>query len=153
MSIPAVTPAAVASLPSNTTRSGTTSTPSNRSSSSSACQLLVARLPSSSPAAARINEPVQTEHVHCEVSCAARNQVWTGPSSISATWPGPPGTSTISGCCSSASEASAISASGPGSVLTETGMLAEGECPPGFGSPACSATNVTFAPGNRLSTS
>ncbi len=137
MSMPADTPAAVTCLPSNTTRSGTASTPSPRS-SSSASQWLVARLPSSRPAAASTSEPVQTEVVHVLRSSAARSQSCTGPSSISASRPGPPGTSTTSGCSSSVSEASAVSASWPVSVRL---------------GPACSATNVTVAPGRRLSTS
>ena len=55
---------------------GDGSAPSSRS-SSSASQWLVARLPSSSPAAARISEPVQTEVVHVEVSCAPRSHSCT----------------------------------------------------------------------------
>jgi hypothetical protein len=81
MSMPADTPAAVTYLPSNTTRSLTGVTASAPS-SSRASQCDVARRPASSPAAARMSEPVQTDVVQAVVASAARSHSCSGPSFI-----------------------------------------------------------------------
>ena len=60
MSMPAVTPPPVKTLPSRTTRAGSCVTPKSASWSRQA-QWQAARLPCSSPAAASSNEPVHTE--------------------------------------------------------------------------------------------
>ena len=137
--MPAETPAPVTILPSKTTRWPVGSAPSRRQ--------LVHREPvpgraggpSSSPAAARISEPVQTEVVQVLVRSAARSQ-----SSISS--PGALGDLAraaghddhVGVAGSSARERSASSVSMPLSVRT---------------GPASAATKVTRAPGSRLSTS
>ena len=135
--MPADTPAAVTYFPSMTTRSLTGRAPSGRS-RSRASQCEVARRPSSSPAAARISDPVHTDVVQLLAASARRSQSCTGPSPICSSWPGPPGTSTMSGCGTSSRAASAVIVSMP--VSARTG-------------PACSAVKITSAPFSRLSTS
>ena len=87
-------------------------------SSSNASQWLVARLPSSRPAAARISDPVHTDVVHVLVRSASRSQSSAAPPARAATSPGPPGTSTMSGARCPPSERSASSVSMPLSVRT-----------------------------------
>jgi hypothetical protein len=139
MSMPEETPAAVTYLPSNTTRSLTGVTP-NFASWSTAIQYEVARRPVSRPAAARISEPVHTEVVHVLVWSAARSQACRGPSAIWSCWPGPPGTTMMSGCGTSVRAASADTIRRPSSSLTR---------PMG---PGRSAAKTTSAPGSALST-
>jgi hypothetical protein len=134
MSMPADTPAAVTYLPSMTTRSLTGRAPNSRS-RSRCSQCEVARRPSSSPAAARISDPVHTDVVQLLAASARRSQSSTGPLSICASWPGPPGTRTMSGCGTSPSAASAVTVSMP--VSAGTG-------------PAFSAAKTTRAPLSRL---
>ena len=65
-SMPADTPAAVTIRPpASTMRSSPTGSTPNVRSIGSAAQCDVARLPSSSPAAARITDPEHTDVVHC----------------------------------------------------------------------------------------
>src|ERR1700742_43502 len=87
MSMPEDTPAAVTYLPSNTTRSLTASAPS-RASWISAVQCVVARRPVSSPARARISEPVHTEVVQVVVWSAVRSQSKIAAPSASTSVPG-----------------------------------------------------------------
>ena len=73
-----------------------------------------------------------------KASCAARTHARAPSPARTTTSPGPPGTRRMSGAGSSANGRSATSVREPVSVVT---------------GPACSATNVTRAPGRRLRTS
>jgi hypothetical protein len=81
---------------------------------------------------------VQTEHVQSVVRCALRTQLTRFVSFIIERVPMPPGTTTMSGFGSSSSARSATILSMPLSVAI---------------GPGSAATNVTFAPGRRLSVS
>ena len=124
MSMPADTPAAVTYFPSNTTRSLTGVAP-RRPSSSRASQCEVARRPVSSPAAARMSDPVHTEVVQTLVWSAALSHSCTGPSCIWPFWPGPPGTTMTSGCGTSGSPASADRIRPPCSSLIGPGTFGD----------------------------
>ena len=76
------------------------------------------------PAAASSSEPVHTDVVQVECSCAWRSQSSIGSSSISARVPKPPGTTITSGSGTSPSEWSATSASIPFSVRLDPGSFA-----------------------------
>jgi len=88
------------------------------------------------PAAPSSIDPVQTEVVHFDVSCARRTHSTAAGSSKNGTFP-EPGMTMMSGVGTSSSEASAVSTS-PTSVV--------------FG-PGAEATNLTCASGSRASTS
>src|SRR5688500_3103414 len=102
ISMPAETPAAVMILPSTTTRSLTGVAP-NFASRSSTAQCVVARRPSSKPAAPRTSAPVHTDVVHRVVAWAARSQSSTRVLAITGLMSIPPGTRTISATGTSAS--------------------------------------------------
>jgi hypothetical protein len=133
MSMPDETPAAVTYLPSVTTRSPVGSTPKFFR-WSRASQWEVARRPSRSPAAASSSEPVHTDVVQVLVASAARSQSRSTSLSICGVWPGPPGTTTMSGVGTSARVLSAVMARLPVSVRT---------------GPACSATKTVSESGRR----
>src|SRR5947207_2728977 len=137
MSMPADTPAAVIIFPCSTTRSETGVAPNSRSSSRTA-QWVVARRPRSSPAAARISEPVQTDVVHVVVSWMRRIHASVAGSRMTRSWPRPPGTTRISARVTSANARSATRPSGCASVRLI---------------PAVSPTNTTSAPGSCRRTS
>ena len=86
MSIPDDTPAAVITLPCSTTRRLTGVAP-RRPSVSMNAQCVVASSPSRIPAAPSTSEPVHTEVVHSDASCAARTQPSMCSSRISARVP------------------------------------------------------------------
>ena len=82
-------------------------------SADSAAQCDVARLPSSSPAAASMIEPEQTETVHVAVSCALRSQARTFSSRACSIVEKPPGTKMTSGVSVSSKECVAPTTSTP----------------------------------------
>jgi hypothetical protein len=100
MSIPVVTPADVHSAPSrtNTALRSTVTWGRKRASRSHADQCVVARSPSSRPAAASTNAPVHTEARRCTRPCARRNQRTQAPSRTTAVTgaSSPPATITVS---------------------------------------------------------
>ncbi len=139
MSMPAETPAAVTILPSNTTRSATGSAPSRAQ--------LLERQPVARGAlarrAARRRRGSASRCTRTSSTCSCGrprcSHSSTGPPARAATSPGPPGTSTMSGCAR-VLRASARRASVSMPLSVRTG-------------PGSAATNVTLAPGRRLSTS
>ena len=110
MSMPAVTPPPLMNLPSVTTRARSGTAPS-RARKSWLAQCVVARLPSSSPAAASTRAPVQTEVTKRAPALCRRRKSSTSASSISALTPTPPGTQSTSSCGQSASCVSGTSTS------------------------------------------
>ena len=80
-------------------------------------QWVVASRPSSTPAAPSSSEPVHTEVVHSDVSCARRIQPTQRLVVSAASVPVPPGTTSTSGSGRSASAASALRVSIPVSVV------------------------------------
>ncbi|ARX87810.1 enoyl-CoA hydratase [Streptomyces alboflavus] len=117
MSMPDDTPAAVTYFPSNTTRCPVERTPT-LSSSSRASQCDVASRPFRSPAAARAREPVHTDVVQVVVLSVVRSQPSSDSFSIWSLWPGPPGTTTMSGLRTSSNDLSATRVSWPVSSRT-----------------------------------
>jgi hypothetical protein len=92
--MPAETPAAVITRPSSTQRSATGVAPRPVSRSRN-IQCVVARLPSSNPAAPRIIEPVQTDVTSSAPAAAVRSQARRRSSDIArSVGTVPPGTST-----------------------------------------------------------
>ena len=104
-------------------RSSPTGLTPNAFSADSAAQCDVARLPSSSPAAASMIEPEHTDAVHVAVSCALRSQSSTFSSRACSIVENPPGTRMTSGEGVSSNECVAPTTSTP-----ESAVIGPGSC-------------------------